>query len=238
MRAIAAKVEESSRTVLPRVGQEAEELRLDSDELGPRMAVTKHSFHDRSQSALPQQLERSRIACIPGRFQVDEHMNVAALRGVLNGDCIFVADGQGLLHHHVDAQCGAFVDHSPVLAGSGGDQHCLGTRLRNHFLNAAEVQAWGEMIALCIGLEEFLVGFNNANQLYVGAIQKSAGWREPATLQKALDMTMHHADYTDFHGRAGRGVGSAVSVNNRKSKHQHKNQFHDVPPQLSSSWNA
>jgi hypothetical protein len=47
-------------------------------------------------------------------------------------------------------------------------------------------------------------------------------------------MTMHHADDADFHGRAGRGVASAVSVNNGKSKHQHKNQFHDVPPQPSS----
>ena len=81
------------------------------------------------------------IARVPGRLQVDEHVDLAAFGGVLNGQGIFVADGQRLFHHYVNAQCGALFDHSPMLTWSGEDEHCPRMGLRNHFLNAVKVQA-------------------------------------------------------------------------------------------------
>src|ERR1700693_3116146 len=114
------------------------------------MAVAKNCLYHRPQSALLQYTERCGIARIPGRLQVDEHMDLAALRSVLNSQLFLIADGQRLLDHYVDAQCSALLNHSPVLARSSKDEHCTGMRLRNHFLNAAKVHACGKTIALCI----------------------------------------------------------------------------------------
>src|SRR5271169_1167246 len=112
------------------------------------MAVTNDSSYDRPQSVLFQKIERLGIARVPGRFQVDEHMDLATVRRVLNAQRILVTDGQRLLHHYVYAQCGTLLNHSSVLTRGSKDQHCPRMRLQDHFLNAAEVQACRQMMAL------------------------------------------------------------------------------------------
>jgi hypothetical protein len=101
-------------------------------------------------------------------------------------------------------------------------------RLRNHFPDIAEVQTRGEMITLRIGIEESLVGLNNSHELNIGATQNSAGWRKAAALKKSIDMTVHHANDADSHGRASSGVERGVRMHGKQSEHRHKNQSHNV----------
>jgi hypothetical protein len=102
------------------------------------------------------------------------------------------------------------------------DEHRPGTRLRNHLLNAAKVQAGGKMIALRVRIEELQVGLNNSNELNIRPIQNSAGWRERTALQKALDMSVHQADNANSHWGTGMSINSRIRVNSEEGEH-HKN---------------
>ena len=89
-------------------------------------------------------------------------------------------------------------------------------------------------MALRIRAEEVLVGLNNPNDLNIRAIQNPASRSERATVQKTFDMTMNQTNDAYFHRRTWNGGRySGVRVNSKESKHQHKNQFHNVALQLS-----
>jgi hypothetical protein len=100
-------------------------------------------------------------------------------------------------------------------------------RVRNHFLNIAEVQARGQMIALRVRIEELLVGLDNPHELNIRAIQNAPGWRERAALQKALDVTVNHTNNAHSHWGSGSGVNRGIGGNSKQGEH-HKDQFHNA----------
>jgi hypothetical protein len=63
---------------------------------------------------------------------------------------------------------------------------------RDHLFNVAEVHTRGQMVALCVRVEELLVGLNNTDDLNIRTIQESAGWHERiTTFHGKLDMTVN-----------------------------------------------
>jgi hypothetical protein len=75
------------------------------------------------------------------------------------------------------------------------------------------------MIALSIGVEELLVGLNNANELNIRPIQNSAGWRERAALEKSFHMTVNHTNNADSHCRTCSSVNCGVRLHRKQSEH-------------------
>ena len=80
-------------------------------------------------------------------------MNLPSFGGTLHRQGIVIFERQGLLHHHVYPQIGAFLHNLPMVSGRRKHQHRLRMRLRGHLRNAFKVQRGRKMKFLRILLK-------------------------------------------------------------------------------------
>src|SRR5580704_13293360 len=170
------------------------------------MAVANHGFNDGAERALLEQVEGLGVARVPTGLEIDQDMDMAALRGGLDGERVGVGEGEWLLHEHMDAQRRALLNHLPMFAGRGEDQCNLRMSLRGHLRDRAEIKRAAQMEFFGVGVEELLISLDDAHQLDIRTVENSSRRRERAGLEEALDVTVDQADNRDFErSRGGRG---------------------------------
>jgi hypothetical protein len=125
-------------------------------------------------------------------------MDLAGLRGFLHGECVFQADGQGLLHHDVNAVTGANFDYATVVIGVGINEDNLGVHFRDHVLKVGEYLRCPEAVAPGCHGKNGSIGFHKADDLDLSAA--------PVLIEESVNMAVDQPD--DGYAKRGMSLGS------------------------------
>jgi len=133
VRTVATEIGQCSRTVAHRIGEPGQKLWAAADLHRTLMACVKCYFPDLPDSFLVTgNSVRFGIAAIPGGFIIGEQMNIVFAGQGIHSQDMFPADGQWLLHHHMDApRCTRF-HHLQVSVDIVVCHHRLRVRMAEH----------------------------------------------------------------------------------------------------------
>ena len=138
------------------------------------------------------------IAAIPGGLVVDQRVNLSVVRGFLDGERVVETDGERFLHEDMDAVAGADLNDSTVIIGIGVDEHGLRVRFQQHLFQVGEENSVVEAVAGRGRREQARVGFGDADDFNLGAVQRLA--------EESVDVAVNQANDADAQRRMrGRG---------------------------------
>src|SRR5579875_3147968 len=139
---------------------------------------------------------RSLVTRIPCRLIIYKHVNPAAAGCIGHRQCVAIADGERLFHHHVNAVAGALFHYSAVIEGIRVNYHSRRMSASDHLAQRRKVESWVELMLLSIEDEKRAFRFSDTHNLNVRAFQ--------VVVKEPCDMAMRQTHDPDAKSCIGR----------------------------------
>ena len=202
--AVATKVDDSTASVLDRVGEPTEEHLVAANLLGSLMAIIDLDACDTSELPTVGKASEMVIGGIPSGFVVGHDLDAMFLGQFLHSEGLLVGCSQWFLHHYVNASRGASLHGSGMVEDAAVIHHNFRLLLVEHLVERGIELLLGQSVHKIVVSTEIIVLLSHSHDDEIAAIHG---------IDKVPEVSVCHTRYTD-------SQGAIVCLSQSKSRYE------------------